>query len=717
MEKLFRFVLLCALTVGLLNVGLARIATAQQGPNSALDDYAPAFRQLPNGGAELWFTSVLGSKSGRSRQMMVSRCTPTGFEVPTPISDPAIKFADRSRSSSSDVMLNGVPAFTCSGTDGVFVSNRLVDGRDYGNDIYEMRLELGGAWRVTRIDAVNSAYWDDTPSLSADGNLLFFASDRNAPGSKRTDIFYARRNGSAWSQPEPLDAINTSDASEEAPYPGPDGYFYYATNAAGHYQIWRAPIGADGIPTERGRPVPFPGVNNDSADVTHPTFSPGGHWLLFNSNHGPGGHMKDQDIYWVRVDDTPFELHVNVQKRFRIDDPENPDNSSEQTAPFSTTVTLRDTASNQILTLTSDKAGNCVFRQALSESPAADLVVRPGFLSAATPGPGFVSATDTFRYMTDVRPDLIHTLYLWDTRSLHDAGCKQTFPILDIPFFIQGYWGPTTKRYRSYIPRCASFFYDASCLECGRDCESNNIYKYEYTALKTNDRFTFVASRSDVCRECFRYSEFEQNGEAYADRVDDKLDTLTVSMRSALQDKPCIVRAKQRHQKVTVKVTGYTDGKSVGLQCKYSGTTIDFSQERVRLVDSSSEHLFVTGTPMNYPGGNQGNRLLSNLRAYWAACLLDSIWYASVPAYKELRDSNLLVLCAEGKSVNPDAKLPEAVQRAIAVEVSAETEGITKPGETPQPGRLIELWDGCKVHPRAVKAPKSGNAPAPMGGQ
>src|ERR1035437_2931586 len=106
-----------------LGLGLfASLSRAQTAPNSPYDDYAPAFRQLSGGGAELWFTSTLAGKSGRSRQMMVSRCTPNGFETPVPLDDANINFVDPARSAINDVSLNGVPSFTCDGSRGVFVS-------------------------------------------------------------------------------------------------------------------------------------------------------------------------------------------------------------------------------------------------------------------------------------------------------------------------------------------------------------------------------------------------------------------------------------------------------------------------------------------------------------------------------------------------------------------------------------------------------------------
>jgi hypothetical protein len=165
---------------------VASLAIGQEQPNSSYDDYAPAFRRVADGRVELWFTSAAQSEGSRGRQMMVSKGSDHGFEVGKPVADETINYFDPSRT--TGVQLNGVPSFTCDGMHGAFVSNRLVNGQDFGNDVYEMTMRSDGHWDVVRIDSVNSEWWDDTPALSPDGNLLVFASDRRNPGSRQTDL-------------------------------------------------------------------------------------------------------------------------------------------------------------------------------------------------------------------------------------------------------------------------------------------------------------------------------------------------------------------------------------------------------------------------------------------------------------------------------------------------------------------------------------------------
>jgi hypothetical protein len=696
--------------------GLAGTSISQTAPNSHFDDYAPAFRQLPGGGAELWFTSVMQSKSGRSRQMMVSRCTAHGFDTPVPLDDANINFIDPTRSAASDVLLNGVPSFTCDGTRGVFVSNRLVNGKDLGNDIYEMWQNADGHWQVQRIDDVNSDYWDDTPSLSADGNTLYFSSDRRHPGTKHTELFYARRSGpSSWSAPAPIDILDNAPGNHEAPCAGPDGYFYFTTNASGHCEIWRSPM-KGGLPTTSGEPVSYPNVNSPTSDQTDPTFSPGGNWMLFTTNRADSGRTKDEDIDWVLLNPKPLTLSVNVVERLRLIDSLNPDAPADTTLALSTPVMLRDSASGIAVNGHSDAHGNCTLSLARGADPASDVALMTGLLSAQAPSTRFVSATDTLHYTQDARSDFDRTLFVWDTSSYYDPSCKQTFPIADVEFFIEGYWGPTTYKYRTFLqrdplPSCPSFFTDSMCLAAQEhciNCQSNNLYGYEYDSTRTANLSTadkhqttvhsvvYKTTRAEIS-DCFNYDEFRAHGMDYASQVDGALDNLKTSMQSALM-RDCIVRAKRQKEKVEITVTGYTDPKKYRDQeCAYSGVMIDFSKEVVHLIDSQAEPYFVNGTLMKIRGGG-GNPLLSDLRAYWAAVLLDSIWNASVPAYQELRQMGLLVIKAEGKSVNPDAKRSLASQRSIAVEVKTEAGEVWKPGQKPQPGQVVDLWNQCATH-------------------
>lgn len=652
-----------------------------QSPNSPGDDYAASFRQRADGTMELWFTSTESPSAGRSRAMMVSACGPNGFETPVHVSDRLINFTDDSRMAGGGVTLNGVPTFTCSGDRGAFVSNRLTNGSDQGNDIYEMHLRADGAWDVRRITEINSPNWDDTPFLSEDGQVLYFSSDRESPGTKRTDIYYSRRTENGWSEPEPVSVVNTTSGSEESPCFGPDGYFYYASNRSGRYKIYRSRMGTDGVPSESGSLVTWPGINSDTTDATHPMFSPGGQWFVYTSNKPVEG-SHDDNIHWFRVDQQPLTMNISVQKRFKVRS-RNSDFAYDSTAPISTSIQLTGNFVGSPLKVRSDRHGLATLQLPVPSDPASDLYRRKALLKADETDPRFISAIDTLLFVTSWDKPINHSLFVWDTSSISDPTCKQTFPIAEVQFFIEGYWGPTTSKYRNHVPACPSFFTDPSCLVTEQVCESNNLYTYKYTA-----------ARIDAYSNCFNYREFRSHGAEYAEEVDGALDNLVVSMQSALQ-MDCIQRAARRNEKITVTVTGYTDPKPYrDPDCSYNGETVDFAASPVRLAHTERERYFTKNTRMNILGVG-GNQLLSDLRAYYAAVLLDTLWKEAIPQYQELRERGLVTVLSDGQAISKQTNREYASQRSISVTIDAQSEGIRTPGMIMQPGRIVEFWQFC----------------------
>lgn len=85
-------------------------------------------------------------------------------------------------------------------------------------DLYISRL-IGEEWTepINMGDAINSPYWESQPSLSADGNTLYFVSDRNKRSGK--DIFVSYRDSQGvWSPAEALPAIINTPKDEYSPF-------------------------------------------------------------------------------------------------------------------------------------------------------------------------------------------------------------------------------------------------------------------------------------------------------------------------------------------------------------------------------------------------------------------------------------------------------------------------------------------------------------------
>jgi len=119
----------------------------------------------------------------------------------------------------------------CISSDGRFLAMTIC-GRDQysrgGCDIYFSE-KKNGSWTPIKEmgNGINSKYWDAQPSLSANGQAIYFSSDR-AGGHGGRDIWVSYRNEAGkWGAPHNLgDSINTTGA-DQAPFIHPDGKTLY----------------------------------------------------------------------------------------------------------------------------------------------------------------------------------------------------------------------------------------------------------------------------------------------------------------------------------------------------------------------------------------------------------------------------------------------------------------------------------------------------------
>lgn len=95
-------------------------------------------------------------------------------------------------------------------------------------DLYITELK-NGQWQEARNlgSPVNTKGWESQPSLSADGNTLFFVSDRPG-GEGLIDLWVSRKGADGrWGEPQNLGpSINTAER-EQAPFIHPDGKTLY----------------------------------------------------------------------------------------------------------------------------------------------------------------------------------------------------------------------------------------------------------------------------------------------------------------------------------------------------------------------------------------------------------------------------------------------------------------------------------------------------------
>jgi outer membrane protein OmpA-like peptidoglycan-associated protein len=221
--------------------------------NSEADDFSAALTQ---NGRVLYFTS--DREEYKQQRIMRTERNSGGWASASEL----YGMLNSSRQS-------GAPALTSDGQYMVFSASLHTQGGVGRTDLYSAR-RVNGVWSdITNLGTrINSDSWDSQPTISGDGTILIFASDRPG-GSGGTDLYICRRSGGSgdWSAPEPLRAFNTP-ADEMSPSLAADNTtFYFSSNrpgGQGGYDIYasRLPGSAQAAASIQSAPLPI----NSAAD-------------------------------------------------------------------------------------------------------------------------------------------------------------------------------------------------------------------------------------------------------------------------------------------------------------------------------------------------------------------------------------------------------------------------------------------------------------------
>lgn len=163
-------------------------------------------------------------------------------------------------------------------------------------DIYFSECK-GGVWQPTQSAGLNvnkAKSWDSQPSISPDGQFLYFASNREG-GYGGTDIWYCRRlpNGD-WSRAENLGPRVNTAGNEKCPFIHADGKtLYFASNGwqgFGGYDMYFINLNDNYVklPTNMGMPI-----NGDGDDICFGITADGksGYYAdKAKENNGVGGY-------------------------------------------------------------------------------------------------------------------------------------------------------------------------------------------------------------------------------------------------------------------------------------------------------------------------------------------------------------------------------------------------------------------------------------------
>lgn len=112
------------------------------------------------------------------------------------------------------------------------------------SDICEVTQNNKGQWTSVKLIAnssINTSYFDGAATLSKDGDLMVFASDRKEEKTL-TDLYIVKKSGKRWGEAQRMnDLINTVE-NETTPYLSSDGkYLFFSSNGHegfGGYDIY-----------------------------------------------------------------------------------------------------------------------------------------------------------------------------------------------------------------------------------------------------------------------------------------------------------------------------------------------------------------------------------------------------------------------------------------------------------------------------------------------
>lgn len=195
----------------------------------------------------------------------------------------------------------------------------FADARRSNEDFFISR-KIDGVWQKGQpIKAINTPLNEGAQSISADGKLMIFTACDRKDGYGRCDLYYSEVQNNRWTKPLNMGAQINSKSSDRQPSISANGQtLYFSSNrSGGHggYDLWASQRKADG---SWGKPVNLgPTVNTPDHEST-PFIHADGKSLYFMSDGHPG--MGKFDLYFTRLKageqwETPTNLGYPINTR------------------------------------------------------------------------------------------------------------------------------------------------------------------------------------------------------------------------------------------------------------------------------------------------------------------------------------------------------------------------------------------------------------------
>jgi outer membrane protein OmpA-like peptidoglycan-associated protein len=190
------------------------------------------------------------------------------------------------------------PALTADG--GTIIFSRVIKG----NEDFYTAAKKDGKWlpSVPLSANINTPIFNEgAQSISPDGKYLFFTGCNRPDGLGRCDIYLSKKEGKTWGKAKNLGPTINSAYWESQPSISADGNtLFFVSNrpgGIGGYDIWKTTLNEN---SQWTAPVNLgPSINTVFDEIT-PFIHPDGKTLYFSSDGWPG--MGNKDIFFCRID-------------------------------------------------------------------------------------------------------------------------------------------------------------------------------------------------------------------------------------------------------------------------------------------------------------------------------------------------------------------------------------------------------------------------------
>lgn len=239
-----------------------------------------------------WFLKTERSSSKRyiAARQYLNNATFASSALANPVPFQPINIGDSINTSEDEYL----PSLTADGQILIFTAVR-----NNQEDFYRSKKTDNGWSKAKPINAVNTPYNEGAQSISADGKLLVFTGCNKPGGLGRCDLYYCEYRNKQWTQVRNIERPVNSAAYESLPSLSAEGNkLYFTSNRKGGYgglDIW---VSYRDIQGNWGEPVNLGPDINTEFDEQAPFIHPDGKTLYFMSKGHPG--MGGFDLFISR---------------------------------------------------------------------------------------------------------------------------------------------------------------------------------------------------------------------------------------------------------------------------------------------------------------------------------------------------------------------------------------------------------------------------------